>query len=159
MFEFIDSINNILKIGNCDDGCQFKTFCLLLKNCFEKNILLNEKKIFFIGQCLAYGQIFELLCKVSFEILLAKIKNLPDSYFYFQKTEIFAFKMIQVLFRLDLKIFRLPSPDHWFASRVNRSGFFFILVKVNLVPRILPLFDRSFFAGRVTFIRDFCCNR
>ena len=63
MFEFIDSINNILKIGNCDDGCQFKTFCLLLKNRFEKNILLNEKKIFFIGQCLAYGQIFELLCK------------------------------------------------------------------------------------------------
>ena len=42
--------------------------------------------------------------KVSFEILLAKIKNLPDSYFYFQKIEIFAFKMIQVLFRLDLKI-------------------------------------------------------
>ena len=63
MFEFIDSINNILKIENSDDGREFKTFCLLLKNCFEKNTSLNEKKAFFIAQCLAHGQIFELSCK------------------------------------------------------------------------------------------------
>ena len=118
-----------------------------------------KKRFSLLGNVLHMARFLSSYVKVSFEILLAKIKNLPDSYFYFQKIEIFAFKMIQVLFRLDLKIFRLPSPDHWFASRVNRSGFFFILVKVNLVPRILPLFDRSFFAGRVTFIRDFCCNR
>ena len=38
------------------------------------------------------------------------------------------------------KIIRFPSSDPGFASRVGRSGFFFILAKVSLVPRSLPLF-------------------
>ena len=33
-------------------------------------------------------------------------------------------------------------------GRVGRSGFFFILVKVSLVPRALPFFDISLVAGR-----------
>ena len=41
---------------------------------------------------------------------------------------------------------------------VSWSGFFFILVKVSLVPRTLPLFDKALLAGR-TFICDCYYNR
>ena len=47
MLEFIDLTNIILKIESCDEGCEFKVFCELLKNCFERKISLNEKQIFY----------------------------------------------------------------------------------------------------------------
>ena len=59
-----------------------------------------------------------------------------------------------LLVRLELKN-RLSSPKPGFASRIGRSGFFFILVKVSLVPRVLPLFYISFVAGKRTFICDY----
>ena len=48
MLEFIDLTNIILKIESCDEGCEFKVFCELLKNCFERNISLNEKQFFLL---------------------------------------------------------------------------------------------------------------
>ena len=55
--------------------------------------------------------------------------------------------------RLNLKIVRFPSHDPGFASRVGRSGiFFFILVKVSLVLRALPLFDIRLVVRKRTFI-------
>lgn len=48
MLEFIDLTNIILKIESCDEGCEFKVFCELLKNCFERKISLNEKQIFLL---------------------------------------------------------------------------------------------------------------
>lgn len=81
MFEFIDSINNILKIENSDDGCEFKTFCLLLKNCFEKTFHSMKKRFSLLGNVLHTARFLSSYAKISFEILLEKIKNIPNSYF------------------------------------------------------------------------------
>ena len=59
---------------------------------------------------------------------------------------------------LDLKIYRLPSPDPGFASRVGRSGFSFILVKVSLISRTFLLFDISLAAGKRIFICNYRFN-
>ena len=50
--------------------------------------------------------------------------------------------------RLDVKAcsFAVTLPGR--ANRVGRSGLFFILAKVSLVPRALPLFDTSLVAEK-----------
>ena len=50
-----------------------------------------------------------------------------------------------------LKNLFLASSTTGCVSRVGWSGFFFVLVKVSLVPRALPVFDISLVTGKIIY--------
>ena len=70
MFEFAHRVKKIHTeetscLGGCD--CAIMDFIDPIIICFQKNISLNEKTVFFIVQCLRYRGVFEFLSRDEFE--------------------------------------------------------------------------------------------
>ena len=61
----------------------------------------------------------------------------------------------QNVLRLDLKNCSFAVTRPWICEWDRSAEIFFILVKVILVPRTLPLFDISLVMRKRTFIRDY----
>ena len=47
----------------CDGACKALKFLKLIKNCFEENVPMEQKRIFFIVRSLMHKDIFEKLFK------------------------------------------------------------------------------------------------
>ena len=70
MFEFARGVK---KIHTDESSCLGRGDCAIMDFinpiiiCFQKNISLNAKKVFFIGQCLRYQGVFEFLSRDKFQ--------------------------------------------------------------------------------------------
>ena len=79
--------------------------------------------------------------------------------FLHKKTKTWNIQWQKKVIRLDLKKRSFAFTWPWVFKYGWSVGIFFILVKVSLVPRSLPLFDISLVTGKWTFICDYCYDR
>ena len=130
---------------------------------------------FFWSHPRCFGSLAKFQHNIKISVKTARVSRLSVSCDYAQTICLYLMvdileKVVKFFFKVNKKdskrtsgwtwkIVRLSQPDPGFARRVGWVGFFFILVKVSLVPRALPSFDITLVKGKRTLFHDYRYNR